>query len=150
MGIESLVYRFESQDSETIGLASYLQSRGAIDGDREGTYVLSTADYWIDLRVISQGSDARTLLMRVAVTNPMAVVAVLDELMTGLVARWGGRIADPSGSRVIPEGNRLATLTGDYRAAREQFTRQLGDVTLPVSADEVFPRLRAAFDEGAS
>lgn len=149
MGIESVVYRFEPQESETIGLVNYLRLRGATDGDREGTYVLSTADCWIDLRLDSEGPQARALMMRVAVTNQTAVVPVLEELMTGLVARWGGRITDATGNRVIQDADRLSTLTAEYQTARDRFTGPLGDVTLPVSADEVFARLRSGFDEDA-
>jgi hypothetical protein len=148
MGIESLVYRFEPLVSETDALIAYLRSRGASNGDGDGTYVLATADHWIDVRLDPHAVVTR-VSMRVAVTNPPAVVPALAELMAGLLSRWGGRITEAGGRRSlpVPEAERLAVLTNTYRAARERFTRTSGEVTFPVSADEVFQRLRERPDD---
>jgi len=147
MGIESVAYGFEPAEAEVGDLVEQLRLRGATTGDREDAYVLSGPDHWIDVLVRANGSRVEVVHLRVAVTNPASVVCVLDGLVADLLARFGGRLTDAAGRRVLQEHDRLDVLMGEFSLGRERFTRNFGELTLPVSAEQVFPTLRAVSDD---
>jgi hypothetical protein len=149
MGIESVSYRFEPSECDLVNLLERLQLRGATDGDREDRYVLSGADYWIDLLVRASGSRVEVVQFRVAVTNPVSVVLLLHELVSDLLDRFGGRVTDAAGRRVLHDQDRFDVLMSEFSVGRERFTQNFGELTLPVSADQVFSRLRATSEKGA-
>ena len=147
MGIESVSYRFEPSECELVDLVEWLRLRGATDGDRDGTYVLSGPDYWIDLLVRASGSRVAVVQLRVAVTNPVSVVGLLHELASAMLDRFGGRVTDAAGRRVLHDQDRFDVLMTEFSIGRERFTQNFGELTLPVSADQVFSQLRAASED---
>jgi hypothetical protein len=144
MGIESVLYRVEPSECEVTDLAEWLRLRGATSGARDATYVLSEPGYWIDLLAQASGSHVDLVQFRVAVTNPVSVIPLLDELISELLVRFGGRVTSVLGKRVLYDRDRLEVMMREFTIGRERFTRHHGDeFILPVSADEVFSRLRA-------
>lgn len=143
MGIESVLYRFHPAALDADDLAEQLALRGATRGDREGTFVLFDGDHWIDLELRSIDPRGTSVMMRVAVTNPVSVVPVLDALASDLIARYGGQLTAPGG-RVLADQDRRAVLSADFSTRRQLFTDKFGELALPVSADEVFAKMPAA------
>jgi hypothetical protein len=141
VGIESVSYRFAPSECEVADLAEWLRLRGATNGTREGTYVLSGQDYWVDLLVRADGPHVVTIRLRVAVTNPASVVLLLGELIDELRAQFGGQVTNASG-RVLYDQDRLDLMVSEFNVGRERFTQKFGDLILPVSADQVFSQLR--------
>ncbi len=146
MGIESIVYRFELQECGIKEFSEWLRLSGASSGGRPGAYVLSGADYWLDLLVQAKGSVISVVRLRVAFTNPVSVVPLLNEVMSELMTCFGGRVTDAAARRVIGDTERLAVLMAEFADGRERFTQNFGDIVLPVSADQVFARLREEFE----
>ncbi len=146
MGIESVVYRFEPAACNVAELAKFLSLRGVRDGDADDKYVLASSEHWIDLQVWATGSNVASISLRVAVTNPPSVVPILDALASDLLTRYGGRLTAPGG-RVLDDQDRRAILSADFSSGRRLFSEQLGDLTLPISADQVFARLAALPDD---
>jgi hypothetical protein len=144
MGIESVSYRFEPAGTAIAELTDWLRLHGATSGERQGTYVMAGPNHWIDLLVRSDGPRAAAIQFRVAITSPISVVAILDGLISQLRGRFAGNVMDAAG-RVLEDQDRLGVLHDDFSKGRSRFTEHYGDVLMPVSADEVFARLRAAF-----
>ena len=142
MGIESVLYRLEPSECSVEDLVEWLRSREMVNGDREGTYVVSGADHWIDVLVRASAARVGLVQFRVAVTNPVSVVPLLDELISELLARFGGRVTAPGGL-VLHDKGRFDVLMNDFSSGRDRFTQIYGELILPVSADQVFSRLRA-------
>jgi hypothetical protein len=143
MGIESVSYRFEPASADVAELVDWLRLHGAVSGDRHGTFIIAGTDHWIDLLVRDDGQRALVVQFRVAITNPLSVVATLDRLISELHAHFVGRVTDAAG-RVLEDEDTLSLLRDDFSRGRSRFTEIYGDVMMPISADHVFARLRAA------
>src|SRR4051794_21953403 len=106
MGIESVMYRVQPSECDIVDLVEWLRTRGANQGNQEDRFVISETDYWMDLLVLTDGPRVAAVQLRVAVTNPISVVRLLDDLVTGILARFGGRVTDVSGRRVLSNQDR--------------------------------------------
>lgn len=141
MGIESVSYRFKPAGADVTELVDWLRMHGATSGGEQGLYVVAGADYWIDLAVRADGSRAVSVQFRVAITNPVSVVAVLEGLIYQLCRRFDGDVTDAAG-RVLEAQDREGVILDDFTRGRSRFTEIFGDIVMPVSADQVFARLR--------
>lgn len=141
MGIESVSYRFKPAGADVAELVDWLRLRGAASGGEVGLFVVAGADYWIDLAVRADGSQAVAVQFRVAVTNTVSVVAVLEDLISQLCRRFNGTVTDAAG-RVLEAQERTGVILDDFTRGRLRFTEIFGDIVMPVSADQVFARLR--------
>ena len=151
MGIESVTYWFEPSTGNDAGLAEWLQARGATPRDREGAYVLSGADYWIDLWELPSDSGSRMLHVRVAVTNPASVTGLLRSLFSELVDVFGGTVTDIGSRRVFTDlRDDPGKFDHEFIAKRRRFTEKFGELVLPVSADDVFALLRSRREDEPS
>jgi hypothetical protein len=141
MGIESVSYRFKPAGVDVERLVDWLQLRGATGGGEEGLFVVAGADYWIDLAVRADGPLVAAVQFRVAVTNPVSVVAVLEDLISQLCRRFDGTVTDAAG-RVLEAEDWPGVILDEFARGRLRFTQVFGDIVMPVSADQVFTRLR--------
>ena len=142
MGIESVVYRLNPSACTVDDLTAFLLPRMSTRSDSPHTFVLADDEHWIDVKAWVTGREVESIDIRVAVTNPVSVVPMVDGLASALLQRFGGTLRAPARHRSLTDAERRAVLLEDFTVGRRRFTEFYGHLLLPVSADEVFERLR--------
>ena len=96
--------------------------------------------YWIDLRV--HRAPEPLLEIRIALTNDeWSIRAPLEAAFSALPARAAQRsLRDEDGVELGPpaDGAWSLALEADFERRRAEFTRRVGDINAPISADHVY------------
>ncbi|WP_141538652.1 hypothetical protein [Isoptericola jiangsuensis] len=114
---------------------------GAVDAEAHGTFVVAGSNYWIDLSVRTDGPRVDEIQFRVAVTNPVSVVDILDGLLAQISSHFNGSLTDAAG-RELTEPDVTSSIRADFVRGRARFVSVFGEVDIPVSADDVFASLK--------
>lgn len=95
----------------------------------------------MDLAVRADGPRVAAIHFRVAVTNPPAVVGLVEDLIAQFLERFGGDVTDASGAPPA-SGDWRAMISRAFDQGRARFTGIFGEIELAVSSDEVFGHLK--------
>lgn len=140
MGIESAVYRFVPSAGSPEPSVSALVAAGAEKRDG-GHLVLRGPRHWIDIQV---DVPAPSIGLRVAFSNPVAVVAEIRRVLAVLASSGPGEVVDPARRRrfSITDDEQVNELLTDFEGRRDAFQRDFGPFEVAVSADDVFRLMR--------
>jgi len=137
MAFESANYIFRPQAGTLDDLRAMLTQMG---GTSTGptTWVLEGEDHWIDVQL--RDGPPLAVSVRIALTNPLAALNRLRDLVDRLWTEFDGTLSAPNERASFLDGSEETwkVLFADYQARREQFRKHLGDIEAPVSAEDVY------------
>jgi hypothetical protein len=144
MGRESASYYLTLPAGLEDAVLVALREGGAEPAGAEHTWIelrLRDPDrYWIDLRVHRAAEPL--LEIRIALTNDeWSIRAPLEAAFTALPAGAAQRpLRDEDGAELGPpaDGGWSLALEADFERRRAEFTRRVGDINAPISADHVY------------
>jgi hypothetical protein len=136
MAIESANYFYIPSSGTEDDLIKVLDLHHAERMERARTWVIRGHNYWIDI-MIQQGPQVS---IRVALTNPPAVVEHLRKLLDAFWNAFPGKLVAPHESLSFTNWGEQEwkTIVADYRSRRDQFRRHYGEIEAPISADAVW------------
>lgn len=116
-----------------------LSQLGGVRGRDPGTWVLQGPEHWIDVEV----KDSLVVHVRIAFTNPATALAIVKQVFASLMSLPE---ADLLNMHTKEHFQRLDAMTWsiirqDFEARRATFRAQFGELTAPISADDVFDQL---------